>query len=97
MHCCGVYNHNHVTFVERSTSIVQSLCIQHSVPPWVQATLCYSSWLLQNLMVLLCTGDKPAFSKSTVDKSAKTLLNRMGAEDVAADAPNAADWVRLQR
>ena len=44
-------------------------------------------------MVLMCTGDKPAFSKSTVDKSAKSLLTRMGAEDVFGDAPKAADWV----
>lgn len=46
-------------------------------------------------MVMLCTGDKPVFAKSTVDNSAKSLLDRMGAEDVAADAPKASDWVRL--
>lgn len=46
-------------------------------------------------MVRLSTGDKPAFAKAAVDKAAKSLLDRMGAEDVAADAPKAGDWVSL--
>ena len=41
----------------------------------------------------MCTGDKSAFSQATVDKSTKSLLTRMGAEDVFGDAPKAADWV----
>ena len=64
--------------------------MRHEHPPTARLLL------LQRLMVFMCTGDKPAFSKQAVDRSARGLLNRMGLEDVLSDAPAGTDWVCAQ-
>ena len=50
-------------------------------------------WGVQEVMTHLCTGDQPLLPRSTVLAGATKLLNTMGAQDVVADAPKAADWV----